>query len=141
MARVGRAPRLGLDRLGDVRPAVRTGIGTVARRALARLRVRVRPDGLFLHLGEVQLLRRSVAFEEIERVEVVRYRPLREFGGWGIRGWGRKKAWSMRGDRAVRLHLTGGRLLYVGSDTPDRLAERIRTIGGGRIGAQAARES
>ncbi len=117
------------------------GAGLALRTLLGSLRVRVGADGLFLHLGDVPLLRRSIAFEEIERVEVVRYRPLLEFGGWGIRGWGRKKAWSMRGDRAVRLHLTGDRLLYIGSDVPDRLAERIRTIGGSRIGARGARGS
>src|SRR5690606_36740581 len=99
--------------------------------------VRVDRDGVFLHLGSAPVLRRRVGFDEIEAVEVVRYRPLREFGGWGVRGWGRKKAWTVRGDRAVRLELTGDRMLYIGSETPQRLAARIRTIGGASFGAGA----
>lgn len=99
--------------------------------------VRVDDTGIFIHLGKAPLLHRRVSFDEIEALDVVRYRPIKEFGGWGIRGLGKKKAWTMRGDQAVRLYLTKDRLLYVGSDVPYRLAERIRTIGGidARVGA------
>jgi len=120
----------------DVRPEFRgptaLGIltfGVVIRVVVGGMAVRVDRSGIFLHLGLVPVLVRRIPFEEIERLEVVRYRPIREFGGWGIRGWGKKKAWTARGNQAVRLHLPGERLLYVGSDTPQRLAERIRTIG------------
>jgi hypothetical protein len=105
-------------------------VGLAVRWIVGGMTVRVDDTGLFIHLGKVPLLHRRVSFEEIERVEVVKYRPIREFGGWGIRGWGKKKAWTTRGDQAVRLHLTSDRLLYIGSDVPYRLAERIRTIGG-----------
>lgn len=102
----------------------------VLRWIIGGLAVRVDPTGIFLHLGGAPVLRRRVAFEEILSVEVVRYRPLRDFGGWGIRGWGKTKAWTARGSQAVLLELTGDRQLYIGSDVPHRLAERIRTIGG-----------
>lgn len=105
------------------------GLGLVIRLVVGGMAVRVDREGVFIHLGAVPVLRRRVRFDEIERMDVVRYRPIREFGGWGIRGWGKKKAWTARGDQAVRLHLDGERMLYVGSDTPQRLAERIRTIG------------
>ncbi|MEX2465847.1 MAG: hypothetical protein WD995_02990 [Gemmatimonadota bacterium] len=94
------------------------------------LTVRVDEAGISMHLGRVPVLSRHVRFDEIVALEVVRYRPLREFGGWGIRGWGKKKAWTARGDQAVRLQLTDERELYIGSDVPQRLAERVRTIGG-----------
>ncbi len=106
------------------------GFGLTLRWVVGGMTVRVDGTGLLIHLGRVPLLHRRVSFEEIEAAEVVRYHPIREFGGWGIRGWGKKKAWTTRGDQAVRLHLTADRMLYVGSDVPYRLAERIRTIGG-----------
>jgi len=120
----------------DVRPEFRvpTAVGIMAlglaiRVVVGGMAVWVDPEGILIHLGAVPVLRRRVRFEEIEGMDVVRYRPIREFGGWGIRGWGRKKAWTARGNQAVRLHLSGDRLLYVGSDAPPRLAERIRNIG------------
>lgn len=108
----------------------------VLRWVIGGLTARVDRTGVSLHLGAAPVLRRRVAFDEILSVEVVRYRPLRDFGGWGIRGWGKTRAWTARGSQAVLLHLTEGRELYVGSDVPHRLAERIRTIG--RVGPKKA---
>jgi len=90
------------------------------------LTVDLTPSTIRVGLGTGWLLHRTIPFDEIEDIEAVTYRPLREFGGWGIRGWGRKKAWTARGNQAVVLHLVGDRLLYVGSDRPARLEERIR---------------
>lgn len=124
----------------DLAPSLRApaAVGMVgsalAVRAVVRgMRVIVDDHGLLIHLGSIPLLHRRVSFDEILAVEAVRYRPIREFGGWGIRGLGKKKAWTARGDRAVRLTLTDDRQLYVGSDKPQRLAERIRTVGGERV--------
>jgi len=98
---------------------------------LGGLTVHVRESGILLHLGKVPLVRRRVPFSEIVSIESVRYSPIREFGGWGVRGWGARKAWSARGSLAVALTLEGDRLLLVGSDHPRRLEERIRAAMGG----------
>lgn len=91
-----------------------------------KLTVEVRRDSLRLYFGPWGWISRTVALADIDDVEAVTYRPLREFGGWGIRGWGKKKAWTTRGDQAVRLELADGAVLYVGSQTPNRLLERLR---------------
>jgi hypothetical protein len=104
-----------------------TGLGL--RWVLGGLTVRVDATGILVHLGRAPVLRRRVAFDEIQSLDVVRYRPILDFGGWGIRGLGKTKAWTARGNQAVRLSLTDDRELYIGSDVPHRLAERIRTIG------------
>ncbi len=106
------------------------GVGVAGRAVFGGLTVRVRRDGLLLHLGSVPLVRRTVPFDEIESLEAVRYHPLRDFGGWGVRGTGKRKAWSARGDRAVALRLAGDRELLVGSDHPQRLEDRIRAAMG-----------
>ena len=101
---------------------------------LGGLTVRVEQTRVFMHLGVVPLVRRSVPFSEIVSLESVRYQPLREFGGWGVRGWGKRKAWSARGNQAVALTLEDDRLLLIGSDHPRRLEERIRAAVGERLG-------
>lgn len=118
-------------------PRVVIVLGVVAFAAaielfLGGLTVNVQETGISMHLGKVPLVRRRVRFSEIESLEPVRYRPIREFGGWGVRGWGARKAWSARGDRAVALQLEGDRLLLIGSDHPQRLEERIRSAMGDR---------
>jgi hypothetical protein len=103
------------------------GFGVAIEVFLGGLTVLVQETRIFVHLGLVPLLRRRVPFAEIVSLESVRYHPIREFGGWGMRGWGKRKAWSARGDGAVALQLEGDRMLLIGSDRPQRLEERIRT--------------
>jgi hypothetical protein len=110
------------------------GVGVFVEWLIGGLTVEVRPNELFFGIGDAVVFHKRVAYEDIERLEAVRYHPLREFGGWGVRGSGNRRAWTARGDQAVVLHLGGGRQIYVGSDHPQRLAERIRTVAGDRLG-------
>ena len=62
------------------------------------------------------ILRRAIRIDEIESQEEVKYSPLREYGGWGIQ-WSRRRgmAYNVSGNRGVRLCLSGGRSVLIGS--------------------------
>ena len=99
------------------------------------LSVRLFHEHMVVGLGTVGLISKKIRYEDIVRTESVTYRPISEFGGWGVRfGKDRKRAWTARGNHAVVLHLRDGVRLYVGSDRPHRLEERIRAVAGTRIG-------
>lgn len=100
------------------------------------LTVLVQETRIFLHLGRMPLIRTKIAFADIRSLRSVEYRPIAEFGGWGVRGFGRRRAWSARGDRAVALELLDGREILIGSDHPQRLEERLRTLAGDTLGGQ-----
>jgi len=114
--------------------AVILGVAAVAIQWLvAGLSVRLYRDVMVMGLGYSGLISRKVRYDGIVSLESVRYNPLRDFGGWGVRGTAQKRIWSSRGNEAVLLHLADGKLLYVGSDNPHRLEERIRAVAGTRI--------
>jgi hypothetical protein len=92
------------------------------------LKVELFNDKMRISLGRVGWIRKVVSYDTIERIEPVTYRPIREFGGWGVRGFGQKQAWTASGNRALVLHRTDGSQLYVGSPHPERLAERVRSV-------------
>lgn len=96
---------------------------------LGGLTVLVQESRIVLHLGRLPLIRRVVAFSDIVSLRSVEYRPLAEFGGWGARGFGKRRAWTASGNRAVAVRLSGDRELLIGSNHPKRLEERIRTLG------------
>lgn len=112
------------------------GFATAMKLLVGGLTVLVQETRIFMYLGSVPLIKKIVPYGHILALESVHYRPIMEFGGWGIRGWGKKKAWSARGDEAVVLTLPDDHLLYIGSDHPHRLEERIRTAAGEQLGAQ-----
>ena len=80
---------------------------------------RVAEDGLTVRFGFLHKTR--VAFSEIARAEAVAYRPVREYGGWGIRGGGRRPVRSKRGDKGVQLTPRDRSTLQVGSQKPREL--------------------
>ena len=100
---------------------------------LGGLTVLVQESRIVLHLGRTPLVRKVVPFGDIASMQTITYRPLIEFGGWGVRGLGDRRAWTARGNKAVELTLTDGNELLIGSDHPQRLQERIRTLSGREI--------
>ncbi|MDE2763271.1 MAG: hypothetical protein OXQ94_05455 [Gemmatimonadota bacterium] len=89
------------------------------------LNVEVRSDHLFIWFGPLRLIRKRIRYGDVRGVSAVTYRPFREFGGWGIRWRPGKSAWSIRGNQAVSVDLRNGKVVYVGSRFPQRLAGRI----------------
>lgn len=70
-------------------------------------------------------IKRIPAITVIES-EAVRYEPLQDYGGWGIRGWGKRRALNARGDFGVLLTLDDGTMLMLGSQVPQELDDAIQ---------------
>jgi hypothetical protein len=76
--------------------------------------------------GWIPTYRHSVPLTSIERIEVVHYRPFADYGFWGAR-WGKdgERVLIAKGDRGVRLCLSDGTRLLIGSQKPEVLAVAI----------------
>ncbi len=84
----------------------------------------LRDDRLRVKLGPFPS--KTYAVADIETVEARTYRPLREFGGWGLRLGPAGLAWNAYGDRGVQLTLRGGKRVLIGSQRPAELAAAIQ---------------
>jgi hypothetical protein len=90
-------------------------------------------DGASLQVGLWPLHRRpkEIDLRRVTAVEACTYRPLREYGGWGIRkgrhGW----AYNVSGNRGVRLTYVDGETLLIGSQRPQELAKAIEAARAG----------
>ena len=92
-----------------------------------RLTTTVRPDGVSVRYGF--LYRTRVPLSEITLAEAVQYAPVREYGGWGIRGSRRRRALNARGNQGVLLTRSDGTTLLVGSQRPRELLEALSRAG------------
>lgn len=97
--------------------------------ALARLTVEVHADAVVVRYRPF-FVRRHIPLDRIASVEAVTCRPVREDGGFGIRGLGHRRASEARGDRGVQLVLTDGRRVLLGSQVPEQLASAVRRARG-----------
>jgi hypothetical protein len=92
-----------------------------------RLTTTVTRDSVSVRYGFLYETR--VPLTEIALAEAVEYAPLREYGGWGIRGSRRRRAVNARGNQGVLLTRTDGTTLLVGSQRPRELLDALARVG------------
>ena len=69
---------------------------------------------------------KHIPLTSILESEAVRYEPMQDYGGWGIRGWGKRRALNARGDFGVLLTLDDDIMLMLGSQVPQELDDAIQ---------------
>ena len=102
------------------------GVGLPVLFLLLRLEVEVSPNAVTIRFAPLFI--RVIDQREIAGAEPVTYRPLGEFGGWGVRGWGARVAYNVRGNQGVELTLTDGRRVLIGTRRATDLAAAIAAI-------------
>ena len=106
------------------------GLVAVILVSIGGLTVLIRESEIVLHLGLVPLITKTVPFKQIKYLRVTKYRPIKDFGGWGLRLRGKQQLWSARGADGLVLNLIEGAELIVGSDNPNKLKEHICDLSG-----------
>ena len=64
-------------------------------------------------------------FESIQKVDYLTYRPIRDYGGWGIRYGRTGKAYNVSGNKGVLLTLRDGKSVLIGSQNHEALCSAI----------------
>lgn len=113
---------LGLMLVGSASILLVSGIGYLLY--AARLITDVCPDALYLRF--FPLSQRRIPWSDIASCQARSYRPIREYGGWGIRFGRGGMAYNVSGNMGVQLELRRGKALLVGSQRAERLASVIR---------------
>ena len=101
------------------------GIGMPAFFVYLRLIVTVTDAAVTIHFRP--LMRRSIPMADITSVEAETYSPLRSYGGWGIRGLNKNRAYSISGNQGVALILNNGDRILIGSLRAEEMALAIET--------------
>ncbi|MHC4187375.1 MAG: hypothetical protein ACYSRQ_04200 [Planctomycetota bacterium] len=68
--------------------------------------------------------------EDLKECYIRTYRPIKEYGGWGIRyGFGESgKAYNVKGNQGLQLVFENGKRLLIGTQKPKRLLEAVNSI-------------
>mgnify|MGYP001821635815 CR=1 FL=1 len=100
------------------------GLGLPALFLWAHLRLTVTDEAVIISYRP--FTRRRIELLEILGANAREYDALREYGGWGIKGWSReKRAYNVSGSEGVELFLRDGRTVMLGSQRADELAAAI----------------
>jgi hypothetical protein len=105
---------------------VGVGLPSVMVVGVLHLTTEVAPGVCRLWFGWLPTYRRSLALAQVERIEIVQYNAWREHGFWGVRhGRDGELVFTARGNRAVRLIMTDGSRVLIGTQRPEELAATL----------------
>jgi len=95
-----------------------------------RFETKVRSDGLYVRYYPFHIHFRKFSADDLSECYARQYKPIREYGGWGIRCglFGKGKAYNVTGNMGVQLVFKNGKRLLIGSQKADKLGEAIRQI-------------
>ena len=94
------------------------------------LYTRIRNDGIYFRFKPLQWKEKHIKPEEIERYEIRKYRPMIEYGGWGIRQGGKKygKAYNVSGNVGLQLYLKNGKRILIGTQKPREIEKAMQVM-------------
>jgi hypothetical protein len=90
---------------------------------LAKFTIRITDEGIFVKFPPFQFKNKHISPESILRYEIRRYRPLWEYGGFGVKESIRKsgKAYIATGNHGLQIYLNDGKKLLLGTQKPDSI--------------------
>ena len=101
------------------------GAGMPAFIYMTTLSTEVRNDGVYVRFNTLHINWVVFEFNDIEKAEALTYRPIMEYGGWGIRFGKNGKAYNVSGNKGVLLTLSKGKTILIGSQKHEELSLAI----------------
>lgn len=74
------------------------------------------------------LKKRMYSFAEIQHLEVIKYNPIGDYGGWGVRLSRYGKAFNVKGEYGLKLYFTNRKPLLIGTQKPDELKKILEPL-------------
>lgn len=73
--------------------------------------------------------KRTITKDEIRYAWVRKYKPVKEYGGWGIRSVFRNKAYNCWGQWGIQIITTESRCILLGTHKPEEAKTVLETLG------------
>lgn len=94
-----------------------------------RLDTEIKEDGIYVRFFPFHLKFRHHGWNQISKCYVRVYKPLMEYGGWGIRGFAQNRALNVSGKKGLQLEFTDGKKLLIGSQKSNELTSVLEKLG------------
>lgn len=112
--------------------AVILGLGVVLWILFSlKMEVWIDQQGLHYRFFPMILKRKLISREEILRFEIRKYKPLLEYGGWGIRKglWNKRgRAYCVEGNTGLQLYLKNGKKVLFGTQRPQAMEYAMKEM-------------
>src|SRR5690606_21413521 len=91
-----------------------------------QLETRIDNEGITAKFIPLGFTKKFFAWNEIEKCFIRKYKPLSEYGGYGIRHMGRKKAYNISGNIGIQIVTRDKKTFLIGTRKPEEAQAVIR---------------
>ncbi len=98
--------------------------------AIIRLDTIIKRDGIYFRFYPVQRKYKYLPWQKITKSYVLRYNPILEYGGWGLRIglFGRGRAYNVSGRNGLKLVCSDEKKLLIGTQKPEEITEVLMAL-------------
>ena len=79
------------------------------------LKTEISSEGIGYRMWPFHTKKKLIPWSEIESAEVKQYKPLRDYGGWGMRISTNGRAYNIKGNIGIQIQLISGKSLLIGT--------------------------
>ncbi|SRR5690606_18335895 len=94
-----------------------------------RLDTQIRKDGIYVKFVPFHSKFRKYEWSEISKSYIRQYHPIREYGGWGLRGFENNRALNISGNIGLQLEFANNAKLLIGTNKPIEMEKALAKIG------------
>lgn len=79
-------------------------------------------------ISPFSMYKKIIDWNEVKKIEVVKYSATREYGGWGYRRNSQGNAINPSGDKGIKIHFKTGKHLLIGTRKPEEAQFFLKSI-------------
>ena len=91
-----------------------------------RLHTKIGPSGIETRFEPFGIFKRSFNWNDISSCYIRQYAPLREYGGWGVRGLNKAKAYNVSGNMGIQIITKNNEKFLIGTNKPAKAEKAIQ---------------
>src|SRR5688500_15451727 len=94
-----------------------------------RLDTSIFKDGIYYRFLPFQRKFKKIEWQSVSKAYLRQYRPLIEYGGWGIRFGPNGRAYTISGNKGLQLVFESGKKMLLGTHKPEEMKSVLTQLG------------
>lgn len=94
----------------------------------ANLKTKIDQTGIYFKFFPFHFSYRCYRWQDIDNAQVRTYKPMLEYGGWGIRYGASGKAFNVSGNQGLQIEFKSGRKVLIGTNKAEELREVVQCV-------------
>jgi hypothetical protein len=88
----------------------------------------IKPDGIHIIFKPFLIKEKIIEPHTIESYEVKKYKPVADYGGWGVKQGRKGKVYNANGNIGLQLLLKGNKRLLIGTQRPEAIKRAMEKL-------------